>query len=342
MNKILKDVVQWGLALVLSMLMLNGATFLFYHPVNELFRNGGSTPGLMYPYMWGLYGNEGYGIQTIDRNGYVNPDLPLEESYYIIVGASHTEGFHTGRNKRFSDLLNYRFGYVDSLKFYNIAHSDFFYDDIVKHFRGMCMEFPNMQGVVIEIGSTYYSVESLRDSTDQIGYTEEDSIESLTSSLSLKDECILKIKDYFPFIRVLAAQYETYKNFNKMSIPVGNNNINISLDDYKAALSATMDLIREEFSGSIVVVYHPMTVLDADGNLIIVSCETDPIFEEECFKHNISFINMADSFEEAYYEKNIAVYGFWNTTMMEGHINDYCHELIADKLYVYFSEEGLN
>ena len=49
MNKILKEVVQWGLALILSMLMLNGATFLFYHPVNELFRNGGSTPGLMYP-----------------------------------------------------------------------------------------------------------------------------------------------------------------------------------------------------------------------------------------------------------------------------------------------------
>lgn len=339
--KSLKKIGQWGGALICSVFILNILTFCFYHPVQELKRNGGATPGLMYPHMWGLYGMEGFGIQTIDANGYVNPDLPREKNYYCIIGASHTEGFHSRKNERYSDLLNEKFGYIDSIKFYNIAHSDFTYTGIVKRFNGLVMEFPEMKGLVIEISGTQYSPESLRDALNQTGFSYEDTITSLMQSLTFREKCLITIKNYFPLMRLLGSQLATYNEYNRNNVSTENNN-ELDLEEYRKVLSATMDLIRGKYAGPIVIVYHPMTTLDSDGSLLISNSVTDTVFEEECIKHNIDFINMKDSFEKDFYENDEVAYGFWNTTMMSGHINKRCHELIADKLYDYFSDKGID
>ena len=57
----------------------------YYFMPGWLERAGGATSAIWRP--GGLISQmaEGHGIQTVDRNGYVNPDIPLEEEGYILV-----------------------------------------------------------------------------------------------------------------------------------------------------------------------------------------------------------------------------------------------------------------
>ncbi len=171
-KKVFKELLQWTGAFLTAFFVLNILTFSFYHPVIEIHRNGGSTPGLMIPLQWGLLGLEWYGIQTTDSRSYVNSDLPLIKDYYCITGASHTEGFHSRKGERFSDYLNSMFGYTDSLKFYNIAHTAYQFDEIAMHFPGILAEFPDMKGLIIELDSTNYSLDQLECALNQSNYSE--------------------------------------------------------------------------------------------------------------------------------------------------------------------------
>lgn len=336
--KMAKEITGWGIAIVFSIAILNLFTFCFYHPVHELSRSGGASPGLMVPYQWGLYGTEGWGIQTIDSNGYPNPDLPLEEEYYCITGMSHTEGFHSMKGERYSDILNQKSGYHDSLKFYNIAHSGYEFDQIARHFKGIVEEFPDMEGIIIEIDSTNYSVERLNNALDQIGYAEEnDSIEALLAKLSVKDRSVITFKNYFPFFRLLSMQLETYRKScsEKEMQNVSDPEISLNINEYKKSLDKVFTCMRSEYQGRILIVYHPSTTLNPDGLLSVSHSKTDDIFEAECARYKIDFINLGPDFEKAFYDDNHAVYGFWNTTLMYGHINKYCHQIIADKIYDY-------
>ena len=344
-KKLLKELIKWIAAFIIAAFVLNLLTFSFYHPVIELHRNGGATPGLMIPHQWGLLGNEGYGIQTTDSRGYVNPDLPLASDYYCVVGASHTEGFHSRKGERFTDYLNAKFGYTDSLGFYNIAHTAYQFDEIAMQFPGIVAEFPDMKGLILELDSTDYSLEQLENSLNQTGYSkDEDSIEALLSRQTTKDKIVNFVKSSFPILRELSFQYETYKTFKKSSGTSESDADSSTFDApaYTAALSQVMDLIRSEYSGPIIIVFHPDTILHTDGSIEIQELPTDKPFEEECKKHDIAFIDLSDRFYASYYEDNTLPTGFWNTTMNSGHINKYGHQIIADALYEYLISEGIN
>ncbi len=352
---LIKELLGWMLAFICAVIVLNLFTFSFYHPAVELKRNGGATPGLMLPHQWSLLGLEGYGIQVIDKNGYVNPDLPLESEYYCVVGASHTEGLHSKRGERVSDYLNSYAGCTDTLKFYNIAHTAYQFNNIARHFNGIVQEFPDMKGLIIELDSSDFTIDQLTDALDQTSFSQdEDTIAALSSKLSGKSKAINAVKEYIPLLRELSFQMETYRKskshntndtvyradeYNNESSEVTSSDT--FLTEYRSALSDVMKMIRCEYSGPIIIVYHPTTSLDSEGNLIVNSEPTDSIFAEECQKNDITYIDMSKAFSDAYYNDHVAVYGFWNTTLMTGHINKYCHELMAEAVYNYLKETGI-
>lgn len=339
MRRIIKEIASWVLAGVLSVLVLNAFTFFFYHPLHELNRNGGATPGLKVPNQWSLYGTEGWGIQTIDSMGYPNPDLPLDDDYYIVIGTSHVEGLNVGTGERVSDILNERMGYADTLKFYNIAHSGYDFDNIVRHFEGLVEEFPNMEGLIIEIRQTDYSAEQLDYAVNQIGYSEsEDSIVAVMDDLDIGDRALIELKTYFPFFRLLTYQYAIYQNTHsdiELSV-ISEEDEEYDYSEYIESLDRVMALIRSEYQGPMLIVYHPEMSINADGSVQTHNDETYELFEDACNRYGIGFVNVGPYFEAMYYEHNYACYGFWNTTMMSGHINRYGHRIISDVVYDYF------
>ena len=342
LRNIVREFGKWMIAILCALFVLNMVTFAFYHPVHQLERNGGSTHGLMVAGQWGLYGTEGWGIQTIDSRGYPNPELPLEEEYYCIIGSSQTEGFHSMKGERFCDILNKRMGYEDSLKYYNIAHSGYLFDDMAKHFKGITEEFPEMKGIIFEINQTGYSTDGLRSALDQVGYDEDkDSYSALISNMDKRERMLIAFKNYFPVFRLLSLQAKTYLGDEYQKV----NGVSVSENkqeevDYAVLLDQVMALMRSQFDGEIYIVYHPMTTLNDDGTLAVNYGETDEIFQKCCEKYSIEFINMGPDFEDAFYKDHHAAYGFWNTTLESGHMNKYGHELIADRLYQQLKNSG--
>lgn len=341
MNKgkaIARQITQWILAVICAGLILNLVSFGYYHPASLLNRSGGSSPSLLVPHQRTLYATEGWGNQEIDSYGYVNPDLPREEAYYCIIGSSHTEGFYSAKGERYSDLLNAEAGYENSLKFYNIAHSAYFFDHIVKHFRGIVQEFPGMQGLVIETGSTDFTVNQLTAALEQVDYSEEeDSVAALLSRQGMKGKVLTALRYHAPLLRLLSLQWRTYKGTGEAPRDSGGAAEDPSFDseEYRAALDQVMALMRSEYDGEILIVYHPQTSLNADGTLQVHQSGTDEIFEEVCRAHDIGFIHMGEDFKAAYENDRQAAYGFWNTTLMTGHINSYGHQLIAGRISEY-------
>ncbi len=341
-KRIIKETLWWLTAIICSIFILNLLTFTFYHPFHELKRTGGSTPGVMVPHQWGLYGTEGWAIHTIDSYGYPNPDLPRAQSYYCVTGTSHTEGFHVMNGERFCDILNKRMGDEHSLMFYNVAHSGYMFDDIVRHFSGLTGEFPDMDGVIMEITSTKYSPDVLYRAMSQNGFdNSSDTSEALLSNLTLRNKALITIKDYFPLLRLLSLQLETYNNKKTASDSTDTESTiqgTIDLKEYKAALEQVFDLIRSEYTGEIIIVYHPEMAINYDGSLYMPAFDSTPVFKEVCDEYRVGFIDMTTDFEEAYYVHHRAPYGFMNTALMSGHINKYGNALIADRLYSYLSD----
>ena len=112
MRKLFREILSWGLAILLAAGILNLFAFCYYHPVHKFPRAGGATYSLAVPHQWGLYGMEGYGIQKIDRNGYVNPDLPRAPgaSYFYIytlfflIALIAVEGYALAKTNGFMPL----------------------------------------------------------------------------------------------------------------------------------------------------------------------------------------------------------------------------------------------
>ena len=346
MKKLIGQLSQWILALICVVFVLNILCFAFYHPVHEMPRSGGATPGLMYPHMWGLYGTEGYGIQTIDSSGYINPDLPREKSYFCVLGSSNTEGFQIGRGDRYCDLLNRKFGYEDTLRFYNIAHSGLFFNDMAKRFDALCTEFPGMEGLIIELISTKYSPADLNAALDQTPYTEpDDTMDGLMANLTARDKLVIGVKNCFPLMRLLTNQYATYMSSRSNDLDFADFLMSDAGTsdpaEYEQALNDVFDMMRGRFDGPIIIVYHPMTTIDPDGSLRFSTSDTDEIFRRVCEAHDVDFVDMSETFERAYYEDRLALHGFANTAPMTGHMNGDAHRLVADVLYDLLVQKGI-
>lgn len=322
---------QWMVALAIAMLVCNMFTFVFYHPAIEVKTDNAATPGKMTPNAWCIYGNEGWGIEYIDQNGYVNENKPLEDKYILAVGSSQTEGFHTPVGQRWSDLLNQKLATNDKLKVYNIGHSGYFFPQMAKHFQAMCKEFPEMETIVMEISDTKFALEDLQSAVTQVDFDENQKMDKIYANMSQKQKLKRKLKENVPLLRWLHLQYETMKNRQHDS--VAETVEYIDLEEYGKLLESVLHMMRETFDGNVIIAYHPSVIIQSNGDMKIVEKETDLLFAEKCKENGITFINCSNAFKQRYEQDYAVPIGFWNTTMGEGHINSVGHAIIADEVY---------
>lgn len=99
-------------------------------------------------------------------------------------------------------------------------------------------------------------------------------------------------------------------------------------------------MIRSQYDGPIVFVYHPNTEIENDGTVKIVRSQTLDIFKEVCAGTNIDFIDTGDAFLEHYNKYYELPYGFSNTTPGSGHLNEVGHKIMADAIIDYLEEVG--
>lgn len=334
----LKQSIQWMAAVLTALFILNLLTFAFYNPCQELIRNQGSTTGFLIPDSKGVYGLEGYCIANIDDKGYVNRSLPRSDSYVIVAGASHTEGLFIPLKYRYSDILN---GMIDpkddELHVYNIGKSGNFFSVVLQHLDGIINEFPDARAYIIETDSLAYDTKALYDSTIQAGFDPDETAQSILSSLSKRQQLTMKLKQSLPLVRELHKQYLTYEE--SKAEPSESDILDPTFweEEYNGgfyeALDSLMAFIRSKTDKQVIILYHPAISLNEDGTMDLLTNGAEPYYHKACKNHGIDFVDMSDTFLQAYERDHIIPYGFNNTTPGSGHINRAAHRMIAEELY---------
>ena len=323
--------------MLLALFVMNLITFAFYDPCQELIREHGSTTGFLLPDSKGVYGLEGYCIANIDDNGYVNRDLPRADSYYLVAGASHTEGLFIPLKYRYSDVLNGMLGSDDKLSVYNIGRSSNYFSVVLQHLDGILNEFPDAKAIIIETDSLAYDTKALYDSTIQTGYDPSETAASMLNAMSGRQKATMKVKQALPLVRELHKQFLTYKE--SKAGPSSSDILDPDFwaseyaGDFDEALDSLMAYIRSRTDKRVIILYHPAIALNEDGTMELLTNGAEPHYKEACARYDIDFIDMSDTFLKAYNEEHIIPYGFNNTTPGAGHINRAAHRMMAEELY---------
>lgn len=333
MKAFVKQILQWLIAGSLAILVCNILLFLYHRPTGWIDRTDSATAAIWSPGTTLVNGMEGNGIYSVDAKGYLNDNLPLAEEYTLVIGSSHVQGKEVPFGLRYSDLLNDMLsGSNSELAVYNCSQDGFYLPDIIEHFYAITQEFPNADNIVIDLGKTDFSVEELENALNQCDFDVEQLGENIYSKLSAKKKFVLKVKEYSPLLSILKKQLETYQNENVNS-SASLSERNIDSEAYFNTLDKGLKLIRSQYSGNLYILYHPSVSIMTDGTMTV---DDDPYIEmikKSCEKNNINLIDVSDAFVAEYEKFYCVPYGFSNTTMGEGHLNEYGHAIIADEIY---------
>ena len=331
MKRMLCHALHWGASLVVATLCVNMFVFLYERPVGWIERTDSATDAIWHPGAVLRHGTEGNGVYRVDSNGYLNPDLPLAERYTVVVGASHTQGKEVREGQRYTDVLNALLGSENGkLAVYNVSQDAFYFPDIVNGFYALTEEFPDAENIVIEISSTDYSKEELEEALNQRSFDEAQLGRNIVSTLSMKKRLVMLGKETFPIVSLAKKQLEAL--VDKQRIAASEDTV-LDIQIYEQLVAQVLNLIRSEFDGTLIILYHPEVQIKADGTMEVIKSDTCERFAGLCEKCGIEFVDMTLPFLKEYKDYHDVPYGFSDTTMGVGHLNVTGHRLIAQVLY---------
>lgn len=329
----IKKLMSFVVALLLSLLLVNGVLFLYERPVAYISTPNGASKAIRRPYSVSIHGLEGYAKTKFDRNGYANEDAALNDTYVLMMGSSHTHAQEVAEDKKYSALVNAELSQgEEKLYTYNISCEGHFLPDIMKHFTAALQEYPNAKCITIEIGGTDYSLEQFQNALEQAqfdGLTSEQRFQKLGTVAQIKN----LIKEYVPLLSIINSNMETARKTNSVG-----GGYSVNEDEYRSVITDCLTLIRDQFDGPIVFIYHPVTEIQKDGSIKIVRSQTFDVFKEVCEETKIDFIDTGDAFVEHYNKYHELPYGFANTTPGSDHLNEVGHKIMADAIIDYLEE----
>lgn len=335
----MKESVHWLGAIGVAVVIMNLVVGFYHSQGGWIDRDSASTLGIRIPGSLIIMGTEGRGVYRVDDRGYINDNLMLEEDYIIVVGASYTQGFEVRKGERFTDLLNERLRTSDELlKVYNVSQSAYYFPDIISGFSALTQEFPKASNIVIEIGTTQFTVDELKKAQIQREYDEQQCGENIISTLSLKKRLKLFIREYCPLINIMQSQMEQIVSKSENIANVGTEDVMQGADTmdyaaYEKELNAIMQFLKSAYSGNIMILFHPSVSIKENGELVMKEDETTRIFESVCNDNGIAFVSATEAFSKEYESEHIIPYGFFDTELGNGHLNSSGHRILADLLY---------
>ena len=327
------------ITVIVVILVLNALCFGYYNPLHGSDLNSYRLE----PNTVGFNAVEGLGIMYADKNGFSNRDLPLVDNGYILVmGSSYSKGDQVAVDKRYSDLLNTYLGYSEELGVYNLAYNGGKFDDIVKNFKELVEEFPNSKTVIVEVTDSQLQLSKAEceEALNQVQMKDSITGETL-SRHDLMGTVKVRIKQYCPLLLLYVNQYIQWKNaYTTTKDGYNTDQQNSELEEYrKRWYKNALSLIRGEYEGEMVVVYHNGFSLNENGKMRTEDSRVKADFFKACAENDITMIDMTEIMNEHFQQSREIPYGFWNTAMGTGHLNEAGHRLIAQTLYTYLKEK---
>lgn len=328
-KKITKGLLQWVSAVVIGFLVVNLLCFGYERPVGWFETPEGASPAIWNPDSVLIHGTEGYGIIRTDKNGYINSEGELGESYVLCMGSSHTQGKEVPFGKNYASLINQHFSEKEGeLAVYNISIDANFLPSLIKHFPAAVKAYPASSVITIEISDIDFSPEELEAALNQVTYNDAENASTVIGNMDLVSRIKTMIKEYFPLISLVKSKLETSSEKNSDSASVGEYDVKRA----SSALEKGIKLIRSQYDGEIIFIYHRQMNTVKDGKIVLEDEKLWDTLEKSCKENNIRLVDMRPVFLDYYENENVLSYGFSNTKPGNGHLNVTGHRLIAETL----------
>lgn len=297
------------LSLLISFCILNIICFFTYNIPERVKDESGSVE-----YKWpakSFYSkcNEGFSFGFINNDGFNNSfDYSSEQQIDILfMGSSHIEGFNIPNNKNVTELLNNETEYT----VYNIGVSE--------HNLPICIG--NMENAIKKYQPSKYIIID----SQQISFSEDGISQAFNENLPIYSDGIMSLLQKFKYLKLIRAQMANTNQTNWLS--------------YSNNEKAVDNMLRkagelcEQNGVKLIIVFHPHFTINNDMSAtFLYNDDHYNSFKLSAEKYGIEIINMEDIFLTNYTKHNIIPYGFYNTSIGEGHLNVSGHRMIASEI----------
>lgn len=318
MLKTIKALMKIGSAGLIALVFLSWFTIVYCNSGIHVTNSSGATDYKWEPNQLKSTMSEGFAWLHMDKNGFNNSFPPQGDICNLLMGSSHMEAVNVSIDKNVGYLLNeLGVGYT-----YNIGTSGHQIYNCVRNMADAVKEYKPSGYVILETDRVELDINSMKQVLDDT-YPH---IPSYDSGL------LYTVQKYIPSVKHIYNQIDIWKSMESVSAEVRRNTA--QYDEYKEVLYAFLKKASDSVGkAKLLIFFHPTTPINSSGSMIN---ETNPDMLEEfaraCENNGIMFIDMTESFRELYENEDILPYGFSNTAIGVGHLNENGHAVIATKL----------
>lgn len=321
---IVKRIVKIIIACTVAFALVSGGCLLYYNLPVHYSNSSGATDYKWETYKFYSRGTEGFALGKTNNDGFNNKDdYTGQQVDVLFMGSSHGEAFNVSQDKNCVSILNDKF---DGTMFvYNIATSGHTICNIVSDLNDAISTYHPTKYVIIECQSVSPKTENLIAAVD-----------GTLPKLESESGGIIGLLQKNPFLRLLYRQISSMntgdeESTSTKSLP------EIPDSEYIEAVSKLVLKIKNDCATNgikPIIIYHPHFNVDENGEISVTSNESySALFENVCKENGVVYIDMISDFSDGYRTDRKLPYGFSNTAVGEGHLNEYGHSLIADRLY---------
>ena len=335
-NTIFKALGKIMVSGIIAFAILTLFSFFYYNdPVNNINKDG-ATDVKRAVNVFYSQGREGFGWGKTNNDGFPNlfdydDDMKID---ILIMGSSHMEAFQVGMGQSAASRLN---TLLENETVYNIGVSGHHFLICARNLRVALNKYQPTKYVVIETYSVSFADEKLasvlnEEPVDLQGLNHEGGIRGLLRRN--------------PYLRLINVQMQGYVNIPAEDMEDMENPEVLAEPDTVSHEKLLNDLLRkmstsaEESGTKMIIAYHPGASIAPDGTM---NLDADPDataqFKRLCDDNGILFLDMSERFKEEYERSYILPYGFANTSVSSGHMNQYGHAMMAEELYKLILED---
>ncbi len=277
---------------------------------------------------------EGITYGRLDSQGFNNSYPAEDEVDILLMGSSHMEAFQMRQHENVGYQLN-RLLHQDGSSgdyVYNIGTSGHGFTDCISNLPYAMKQYHPRKAVVIEMTT-------LGTSESQVNAV----LEGTRSRIPSYDHGLIHMLQQFPYLQLVYRQLKEGGQAGGADLNITPTASKAPDEAYAEAVNALLRQAADWADGvELILFYHPALQLDRVGN---ASADVDQkqmqVFSAACKEYGITFVDMTDTFMEAYEKDHILPYGFANTEVGVGHLNRHGHRMIAQELAkVLSSMEG--
>lgn len=329
MKKVVISFVRFAISGVLALLILCALTVVYYSPPVSKAQPSKYTNSKFEKNVFWSDMIEGWGVGTTNNLGYNSlDDYDALEPVIAVLGSSHTEALQVNQKKNFVSQMQAKL-LADSDKTndavcLNLGVSGHFFDISASNFEYFAQNFSNVQGAVIETANLEFTPEKLEKMFNGDYHVDR-------SEKGKVYELVQKI----PYARLLYKQYMDTKTVEGASTkePIDYTLYQQGVDKVLNKLGG----IAETNGFELIILYHNHVTVENKQGIRTDDPQIVEIFRKKCEENGIVFIDVTDRFVEHFNDTYELPYGFPNTTMGSGHLNELGHSMVADELYEHFA-----